>query len=474
MRLIGFKLFMAALLVAGFAAIAACKSPVREPAVAGAFYPAEPEALRAAVKGYTERAENRPFDGELLALISPHAGYMFSAQVAAYGYKHLKGIHTVILIGPSHRGSLRGASVYAKGSFRTPLGAVKIDEGLAESLLDEKAGVTFNPQAHEKEHSLEVQLPFLQERLKDFKIVPIVIGVPPAETMEHLAVRLAEVLSKRKDVMLVASTDFSHYHDYETAVKMDERMISAIERLSLREVERLLYGGEGELCGAYPALLVMDAARRVGATASVLFKYANSGDVTGEKSKVVGYASIGIYRSPLQGDEKSELLRIARDAVTEYVKHKKVSEARAESPRLRADGAVFVTINRHGQLRGCIGHSLPVMPLYKAVSRNAVAACSSDPRFPPMTEQEMSDMEIEISVLSPLLPVMDVSEIEVGKHGLYILKDQRAGILLPQVPTNFGWDRETFLRELSRKAGLPPDAWKSGATLYKFTADIIK
>jgi AmmeMemoRadiSam system protein B/AmmeMemoRadiSam system protein A len=425
------------------------------------------------VERFLSGAEKVPVNGKLLALISPHAGYIFSGQVAAYGYKNIEGrdIKKVIIIGPSHHTAFKGASVYTKGSFRTPLGTVTINEGLAEGLLNEAADVRFNPEAYAKEHSIEVQLPFLQTVLKDFTIVPIIVGSPTRQTFEYLTLRLAEILDEK--TLLIASTDLSHYHDYSTAKEMDSKAISAVERISVMDTERLMRTGEAELCGGYPVLIAMEAARRAGANMGVLLKYANSGDVTNEKDKVVGYASIGLYKNPLTEGEKKELLSLARNTITEYVTNGKVSEVEMKNPKLKADGAVFVTIKRNGLLRGCIGHIQPIMPLYQSVIKNAVAACSSDPRFPSMKKDELKDMDIEVSVLSPLEPLKDVKNVQVGKHGLVIVKGMQSGLLLPQVAQELGWDRETFLEQICAKAGLPRGAWRD-ADLYTFTAEIIK
>jgi|Deesub1362A_J573_1020465.scaffolds.fasta_scaffold00087_22 hypothetical protein len=468
------KILLYALLLTGVLSLVSCKEPVKEPSVAGAFYPAEETTLRQMVQGFLKQAENKPVSGKLVALVSPHAGYVFSGHVAAHGYKHLKDVNTVILIGPSHYSSFKGASVYDRGSFKTPLGVVKIDRKIARRLIDETADVRFYPEAYEKEHSLEVQLPFLQAVLKDFKIVPILISMPTKESYEHLVLKLTEILSENNNAMLVASTDLSHYHDYSTAVDMDRKLIDAIKRLSVMETQRLVMSGQAEMCGFYPTLIAMEVSRRLGANLSVLFKYANSGDVTQDKHRVVGYGSIGIYKSPYTEEDKKELLSIARNAVISYVRNGTVPQIEVENPKLMTDGAVFVTINKNGHLRGCIGHIYPVMPLYESVLRNAIAACSKDPRFPPMKEYELKDMEIEISILSYLVPLKDVKDIEIGKHGLYIIKGQKAGLLLPQVPVEYGWDRETFLKQVSLKAGLPEDAWKNGASLYTFTAEIIR
>jgi AmmeMemoRadiSam system protein B/AmmeMemoRadiSam system protein A len=461
------------LLITALLFIFACKVAGKEPSAAGTFYPSDKNELKNSVEGFLSKAKSSPQGGKLIAVISPHAGYIFSGQVAAYGYKNLKGsaINKVILLGPSHYVGFKGASVYTKGGFRTPLGTVRINERLAEDLLNENADVRFYPEAYEKEHSIEVQLPFLQTVLKDFTIVPILIGSPTRQTFEHLIMKLSEILDEK--TLLVASTDLSHYHDYLKAKEMDSKAIAAIERLSLIDTEQLLRTGEAELCGGFPVLITMEVARMAGANMGVLFDYANSGDVTGDKDKVVGYASIGLYNSPFTEEEKKELLILARNAITGYVTNGKAPEIEMKNPKLKAEGAVFVTIKTNSSLRGCIGHIQPVMPLYQSVIRNAVAACSSDPRFPPMKKDELKDMGVEVSILSPLKPLKDVKDIQVGKHGLFIVKGMQSGLLLPQVASELGWNRDTFLEQVCAKAGLPKDAWKD-AKLYTFTAVIVK
>jgi hypothetical protein len=471
-RFVVYRFLFAFLCLLLIAAPPGCQAETKNPAVAGTFYPADKDSLKTSVNSFLSKAEKVTTDGKLLALISPHAGYVYSGQIAAYGYKQIQGsdIKKVILIGPSHHSGFKGASVYAKGSFRTPLGEVKINERLAQNLLNESIDIKFYPEAFEKEHSLEVQLPFLQTVLKDFTIVPILIGSPSKQTFEHLISKLTEILDE--NTLLVASTDLSHYHDYSTAKEMDNKVIAAIQRLSASDTLELLSTSTSELCGGFPVIIVMEAARRSGANLGVVFKYANSGDVTGDKERVVGYASIGLYKSPFTEQEKKELLALARNAITGYVTNGKVPEVEIRNPKYKTDGAVFVTIKEKGSLRGCIGHIQAVMPLYQSIIKNAVAACSSDPRFPPMKKEELKDMDIEISILSPFVPLKDVKDIQVGKHGLYIMKGMQSGLLLPQVATEFGWSRDEFLEHLCMKAGLSKDAWKD-AQLFTFTAEIL-
>ena len=451
-----------------------CKAEnIKEPAVAGTFYPSDKDLLKKSVEGFLSKAEKGQDYGKLIAIISPHAGYIYSGQIAAYGYKQIQAsdIKNVILIGPSHHSTFKGASVYTKGSLKTPLGNVKINERLAEGLLNESADIRFSPEVYKGEHSLEVQLPFLQTVLKDFTIVPVLIGSPSGRTFEHLIQKLTEMLDDK--TLLVASTDLSHYHDYHTAKEMDSKIISAVQRLSPKDTIELLRSGKSEMCGGVPVIIVTEVARRSGANLGVVFKQANSGDVTGEKDKVVGYASIGLYKSPYTEGEKKKLLALARNTVTEYVTNGKSSEPEVKNQKFRTEGAVFVTIKENGSLRGCIGHIQAIMPLYQSIMRNAVAACSSDPRFPPMKKEDLKDMEIEISILSPLKLLKNIKDIQVGKHGLYIVKNNQTGLLLPQVAQEFGWNRDEFLEHICMKAGLPKDAWKD-AELYIFTAEILK
>ncbi len=452
-----------------------CKKQVKEPVVAGSFYPAEPESLSRMVRDFLDRANPPELKGQAVLFFSPHAGYIYSGPVAAYTYKSLGQLKKklIVLIGPSHYGHFKGASIYTGDYFKTPLGLVPVDTAVARSLINERADCKYIPEAYQKEHSLEVQLPFLQKTLKDFRVVEILIGHPTRESFHFLTDRLTEIMKSHPEAVIIISTDLSHYHSYEKAKEMDSVVIDAVQRLSVEDLEKAFRSGRGEMCGAYPALLGLSVARALGASHGILLKYANSGDTAGRKDSVVGYASIAVVKTGLTRKEKAFLLSLARETIVSYVKTGKTPEPEVKDIRLLANGASFVTIYKRGhRLRGCIGNILPVMPLYKSVIRNAVAAATRDPRFQPLRADELKDIKVEVTVLSPLEKVGSIEEIEIGKHGLYIVKDGRSGILLPQVPVEFGWNREQFLQAVSEKAGLPPDAWKQ-ATLYKFTAEII-
>ncbi len=449
---------------------------VKEPAVAGAFYPGDARELQQVVDSYLAKAELKPSSGKLLALISPHAGYQFSGLLAAQAYRQLQGsdIRTVVLIGPSHRASFPGVAVYAEGGMRTPLGTVAINERAARSLLDARAGITFNRAPFAQEHSLEVQLPFLQRVLPKARIVPVLIGAPTRESFTLLTERLVRLLKEEPQTMLVVSSDFSHFHDTGKAKKLDMTMIDAIERLSANDLQQRLMRGEGEMCGGFPALVALNVVRQLGGTNGLLYSYADSSAVGGDPQRVVGYAAMGLYRTPLDAAQKRLLVSLARESITAQLNGRPLPQPEIVDPLLKADGAVFVTLNdRNGQLRGCIGSIMAVQPLYRSVIGNAVSAAIRDHRFPPVTPAELPGLHLEVTVLSPMEQLADIKEIKIGKHGLLLEKDGRSSVFLPQVPVEQGWDIPTYLQQLARKAGLPENGWQ-GAKLSSFTAEIIK
>lgn len=453
---------------------AACSAGVKEPAVAGSFYPDDAKKLAAEVDGYLAKPTVGPEEGRLLALIAPHAGYVYSGSVAGYSYSRLRGkdIRTVILIGPSHYASFRGAVIYPGGGMRTPLGIVRVNESLAASLASDRDGVKLAAEPFSREHSLEVQLPFLQRVLKDFAVVPIVVGGMSQESYRHLADRLATLLKQDEKALIVISTDLSHYHDSRTAGVMDQKVLDAVERLSAGDLEHLLMSGEGEACGGGPVLYGMAAARGAGATEAQIYRYGDSGDVSGDKKRVVGYGAAGFYVRPLSAGSRSDILKLARDTVFARVSGKPLPEWQGDDKRLKADGAVFVTIKeKNGRLRGCIGSIQAHTALHRSISQNAVAAATKDPRFSPVRPEELPNLDIEVTVLSPMEPASS-SEIKIGEHGVYLEASGRSSVFLPQVPVEQGWGLETYLKELAMKAGLAPDAWKSGR-LYRFTAEIV-
>jgi AmmeMemoRadiSam system protein B/AmmeMemoRadiSam system protein A len=466
---------------------------VREPAVAGMFYPDQPEILTRDVKRYVENATKEKIEGEIVALVSPHAGYMYSGQVAAHAYKLIEGetFDTVVVVGPSHRALFKGASIYNRGGFRTPLGVIPVDTGLSKKMMEKWKEIQFLSEAHVQEHSLEVQLPFLQVVSKSFKLVPIVMEPYWTwESAQSLGRAIADTVPGKK-ILLIASSDLSHYHSYQKAVDLDRIVLNHIDRLDPEGLNRDLGENRCEACGGGPVVAVMLAARALGANQGKALKYLNSGDVTGDRSRVVGYAAGVFYRTAggaekmkeekkvgvdlgLNPDEKRLLHQIARTVIENRAKGKPVPEFKIDAPVLKENRGAFVTINKKGQLRGCIGYIEGRGPLYKTVEEMAEAAAFRDPRFSPVKDKELPELEIEISVLTPLRKITDVNEIEVGKHGIYIKKGWYSGLLLPQVATEYKMDRQTFLEHTCQKAGLPSNAWKDKNTeIYIFSADIF-
>jgi AmmeMemoRadiSam system protein B/AmmeMemoRadiSam system protein A len=466
---------------------------IREPALAGSWYPGDPGTLSRDVKRYLENAKKEKVVGQIVALVSPHAGYMYSGQVAAYAYKLVEGMafDSVIVVGPSHRFAFKGASLWARGGFRTPLGVVPVDAELSKKLMEKRKEIRFIPEAHHQENSIELQIPFLQTVLKSFKLVPIVMEPDWSwETCQVLASAIAETVRGKK-VLLVASTDLSHFYTYKIAIELDRIVLNDIERFDIEGLNRDLKSNRAEACGGGPVVTIMLAAKALGANKGQVLKYLNSGDVTGDRSRVVGYAAGVFYKAAggkekmkeekkvgvdlgLTQEDKKTLHTIARTVIENKARGTALPEFKIESSILKENRGAFVTLQKRGQLRGCIGYIEGHGPLHKTIEEMAEAAAFRDPRFSPVKEKELPDLDIEISVLTPLKKIKDVSEIQVGTHGIYIKKRWFSGLLLPQVATEYGWDRQTFLEHTCQKAGLPPAAWKEKDTeIYIFSADIF-
>jgi len=462
-------------------------SKERPAAVAGSFYPGDPAQLSSFVDHALANAVVPAANNPVVAIISPHAGYPFSGVVAAHSYALLKGkqFKRVIIIGPSHYEGFGYSSVYDGDAYHTPLGRVAVDREFARTLANSDRSIRIATSGHSvgerAEHSIEVQLPFLQRTLGDFTIVPIVMGDQSYDASRALGIALAKLLKHDSSTLLVASSDLSHFHAYHEASRMDHNLLTAIEQDDYLSVSQNTERRVWEACGAGPIVAVMIAVERLGAASPQLLKYANSGDVTTDKSRVVGYGAVAFLRGgenvtaptfTLTEAERAELLRIARLSVESAVRDRK--PYRPPSPSslgLLQERGAFVTLTRHGELRGCIGYTSPLLPLYMAASDVAAYAALRDPRFPPVRPDELSDLEYEISVLSPFHHVIDPKLVKVGQHGLLIRRGEQQGILLPQVPVEQKWDRATFLQEVSLKAGLENDAWRDElADLFTFTA----
>jgi AmmeMemoRadiSam system protein B/AmmeMemoRadiSam system protein A len=466
---------------------------VRESILAGSWYPASPEELRRKIEGFLSHVPPPDLPGQVFALISPHAGYDYSGQVAAHAYKLLEKqtFSTVIVIAPSHHARFSGVSVYDRGGFRTPLGVVPLDQDLISALEKREKRIRSLPEAHAREHALEIQLPFLQVVMPNFKLVPLVMGEQDLETCRWLAEAIADCI-KNQSALLIASSDLSHFHSYNEAKRLDQVVLDRVTAFDPEGLLKSLDSGQCEACGGGPIAATMLAARRLGATKSRILHFANSGDVTGDRNRVVGYMAAALWAEVggrvqrgseepkvgvdlgLSTEEKALLHRIAKESIDARLLNKKAPALDSLPPALKEKRGAFVTLNKHDQLRGCIGRLAADRPLGEVVAEMAQAAALQDPRFRPVTADELKDLEIEISVLTPFKRIADVDEIQVGKHGLLMRNGGSSGLLLPQVATDQGWDRTTFLEYTCRKAGLPVDAWKDKNTeIYIFSADVF-
>ena len=467
------------------------KATVRQPAVAGQFYPAQADELRKMLEEYLGQAAVPPPGGKLVGLIAPHAGYMYSGKVAAYSYELLKGrkIERVVVIAPSHYEAFPFVSVYDGDAYATPLGTIAVDKEFAAKLAKSSSVIKLSSRGHtptqqQGEHALEVQLPFLQSMLGEFKLVPIVMGEQNYETERALGIALAKMI-KGTDTLIVASSDLSHYHPYDEATKLDQKTLKAISEYDYLSLSQNFEARNWEACGGGPIVAAMMAAERLGANQARILKYANSGDVTGDRSRVVGYGAVALQQAEnrsaavetfsLSPKERDALIQLAKRSVETAVREKKPYEpAASDFAAFQQERGAFVTLKEKGELRGCIGLTTAEKPLYLAVRDAATYAALRDPRFPPVNTRELPELEYEISVLTPFHRVLDTKEIRIGRDGLLLIQGHNEGIFLPQVPTEQGWDRTTYLEELGRKAGLSRQAWHEETTdIFAFSAIVF-
>jgi AmmeMemoRadiSam system protein B/AmmeMemoRadiSam system protein A len=442
---------------------------VRQAAVAGLFYPRDPGELQKTVRKLLDEGAGAGVQGKIRALVCPHAGYVYSGVVAAAGYRHIdESIKTVILLGPSHRVPLKGPSVPDVAAYRTPLGDVPVAE--LASRFQGFPLVESVASAHEEEHSLEVQLPFLQVMLKDFDIVPILInGSDP----EALASAIAPFVGK--STLVVASSDLSHYYAYDTARSLDTMCTNAITGAAFSEMALC------EACGKDAVLTLMHLAELKGWTGR-LIDYRNSGDTGGDKQRVVGYASIAYVdrkeisatmKDDLSPRDRKALLTLARTAIrARLFEGAEVKRPDISAPAMRQERGCFVTLHKDGQLRGCIGSIEPVSPLVECIEENALNAAFRDPRFPALSQEELSDIDIEVSVLTVPKNLVfkdgqDLKrQLDPLVHGVILSRGFKRATFLPQVWKQLP-DKEEFLKHLCLKGGMPQTAWQDNKTEVK-------
>ena len=498
---------------------------VWEPQVAGRFYPGNEIALKDQINNFFKNIPKQTLKGVPLAIISPHAGYQYSGQVAAYSYSAIKdyGFNRVIILSPSHFMSgkrFRGVSILNVKNFKTPLGIVPVDQDACNQLLNtttktplDSASQKIAPAlfgsyegAYKGEHSLETQLPFLQTALKNFKLIPIMVGILIDNDYDLVANAIRSLTDDK--TLVVVSSDFTHYgegYGYVPFKKDIEKNIRALDygafdKIISKDFEGLrIYKKETGInaCGIIPVALLLkllsDDAQ------GEILNYDTSGHQSKDFSFSVSYASI-IFTKPketksghlvpkpenqdtnhsfcLTEEEKTFLLSLARNTLETYTKTgtppKLAPTEYLLTSRLKEKYGVFVTLKKCDELRGCIGYILPRTSLFQAVIENTINSSSYDMRFNPVESNETSNITIEISVLSHLKKINKPDEFIIGKEGIVIRKGPVNAVFLPQVATEQGWNREETLCQLCRKAGLSKDAWKEdGMEFYVFTADVF-
>jgi AmmeMemoRadiSam system protein B/AmmeMemoRadiSam system protein A len=484
-------LFLVPLLLFVSACSSESYSEDRQPAVAGQFYPGKPDELKRTLDELFSKAVMHKDLQNVLAIIVPHAGYVYSGEVAASGFNQIdpdKAYDNVFVLGPSHHVGFEGASVYCSGNFITPLGMVEVNRELGEELTRKNAMFTRRTDAHAQEHSVEVEIPFLQHRLKKhFWIVPIVLGTNRPETCQKIGETLRSFLNEKN--LFVISTDFSHYPRYSDAVRVDKATADAIVSNSpdnlIKTIQRYEQSGmpnlATSLCGVSGVLTLLYMTSQSKDVTYHPIEYKNSGDVPGgDKEHVVGYNAIAVTKNVKPGKasfelntkEKMALLAIARRTIEQYIRTHSVPEVDPATlgDALRMPCGAFVTLNKYGTLRGYIGRFDASKPLYKVVQEMAIASATQDYRFKPVEEGEVKDLEIEISVLTPMRKISSIDEFQLGKQGIYIRKGSRSGTFLPQVAQETGWTREEFLGHCAQdKAGIGWNGWKD-AELYVYEA----
>ena len=475
---------------------------VREPARSGSFYPANASTLASDVQGYFQKAGTPAVEGHILAVVSPHAGYQFSGATAAKAFAPVKGrdCTRVILLGTGHAAHYeRGAVLADWETWSMPGGPVTVDLKAVQALSG-KPGFKILDKVHQMEHSLEVQLPFLQAALKNFSIIPFVMG---GQTTAEDAYAIAAALKPYLDdkTLVVVSTDFTHYGPNYQYVPFRDGVAWKMKSLDLGVWDLVLPGNpfpfdaymqttEATVCGER-ALMVLCALMPPDAQKH-LIAYTSSGEILNDYVNSVGYlagaftgswgatAVLPVSRphsGTLTEAEKKQLVKLARaalrshvladDSLSRFLKDLKLTDG------LSGVSGVFVTLKIHEDLRGCIGSIEGREPLWMGVVHNACNAASRDPRFPAVTPSELDAIALEVSVLTPMKPVPSYNDIKLGIHGVVVEKNGRSAVFLPQVATETGWNLDQFLSHLSQKAGLKPDDWKQGMTFKVFEAIVI-
>jgi len=482
---------------------------VRPPAVAGAFYEGSPFGLDAQVSGLLKKAAKEPGRGPLVAAVAPHAGYIFSGSCAAHVYAQIVSgrYDRIFILGPPHHVFVSGVSLPdpALKAYSTPLGQVPLDARVCDELRKRK-GFATTPGADAREHSVEVQLPFLQKTAGNFKLIPLLCGQMGPSEVAEVAAALAGYAGS--NTLFLASSDFTHYgpnYDFvpfaeDVPGRLRAWLKEASERIAAQDLAgftRHLRDTGDTICGAMPIRILLATLGQcpVAVKGSVLAT-ATSGDVVGDFRNSVSYAAIGFFEDTtskeapmiikerksgtwtpgLSEPEKQTLFAIANDTLkwcVEGGKGKFPFEKYSITPLLKTNRATFVTLKIQGELRGCIGSLMPVAPLYESVHDNAINAALRDPRFSAVRPSELPKLEVDVSILSPIRDIESLKEFKIGQQGIILEKGFARAVYLPEVALEQGWTVEQTLSSLSLKAGLPPNAWKEGAAFKVFESVVL-
>jgi AmmeMemoRadiSam system protein B/AmmeMemoRadiSam system protein A len=460
----------------------------RSPVVAGQFYPADSTLLLKQIKVFLKNAKPGRIENAI-AIIVPHAGYIYSGQIAADAFNQVKQnkYDLIVVLGTNHTtAGFSGISVYPNGAFDTPIGAAKIDNAVSEEILKDDSDINTDLTVHAKEHSIEVQIPFIKYLFPEAKILPVIVGEPDLGMCSRFGKALAKSL-KNKKVLIVASSDLSHYPDFDDAIKTDNKTLKTIAGLNseeiISEMDRQLETGVPQLltcaCGEAPIIAVIETSKELGATKATIISYSNSGyNSLGNIDRVVGYGAVVISGGKsiepqdvdslvindsyvLTSADKKILLIHARKTLEQYFSTESLPLLRDINPMLKLKRGCFVTLKEKGELRGCIGRISGDVPLCTIVGTMALQAAFNDNRFSPLKPDELSKLEIEISVLTPLKRIKSADDIILGKDGVIIKKGGKQAVFLPQVATETGWSKEVFLDQLCYKAGLISRDWEN-------------
>jgi AmmeMemoRadiSam system protein B/AmmeMemoRadiSam system protein A len=432
---------------------------IRQPYAAGSFYPGTPAELKETVAALVDEKAART---DAVGLLVPHAGYVYSGAVAGAAISRVRLTDTVIIIGPSHSGRGKPFSVMPEGTWATPLGDVEVDAALAAELISRSDYLEADTAAHQQEHAVEIQLPFLQYLRPDVKIVPVILALAPAAVYREIGKDIARTLRETgREALLLASGDMTHYEPDATAREKDFKAVEAIVALDDAELDRRYHDLHISMCAYGPALVLISVAKEMGAAAGEPVKYATSGDATGDRDAVVGYAGVIIPKPAAD-----PLVSLARATVETLVKEgRRIDAPEDPAPELRARAGVFVSIHKKdGSLRGCIGTFEPQQPdLAWEIITNAISSASQDPRFHPVREDELPDLEYSVDVLTSPEPVTDMDALDPKKYGLIVESGWRRGLLLPDLE---GVDTvEQQISICRQKAGINPD---EPVNLYQF------